>query len=372
MKSKSISVLCAVFVVGVLVSAGNAQNRERFGISAKAGGVNSVSGQVMVKRVGQAPQMLTSQDDLGSGDVVNTEAGSQAEILLNPGTYLRLAEQSEFEMVDNSLDSLLVKLNKGSAIIEATGPENFELRIPIITEQQKMTIIRAGIYRINVRPGVTELFVRKGRMALGNDHENIIKSGKKLTFSSAGQSIAKVEKTDQDEFDDWSKVRGQTLARANVKLSGRTLNGYLAASSFNGIDARFGRWGLWTWSSYSSCYTFLPFYYGWGSPYGHNYGLFAPNGYGNFFYPGATPRSYGPTIVTSNGGYSGSGNGSSGGGPTWSTAGGGSGAGAGSGGGYNGGSSGGGSAPVSRPPSQAGPRDPDSGSRSINRIKDPN
>ena len=88
MKAKSISLLCAIFVAGVLVSVGNAQNRERFSISAKAGGVNAVSGPVTVKRAGQAPQLLTSQDDLASGDVVKTGLGSQAEILLNPGILL--------------------------------------------------------------------------------------------------------------------------------------------------------------------------------------------------------------------------------------------------------------------------------------------
>jgi hypothetical protein len=365
MKSKTITLLCAILVGGVLVSVGKAQNRERFSISAKAGGVNAVSGSVMVKRAGQAPQLLTSQDDLASGDVVKTGLGSQAEILLNPGTYLRLAEESEFELVDNSLESLLVKLNKGSAIIEATGPGEVELRIPIITEQQKMTIVRAGIYRINVRPGITELFVHKGRMALNGGRDDIIKSGKKVIFSRAGQSIAKLEKTEKDQFDDWSKLRGQTLARANEKLSARTLNGYLASSTWGRLDARFGRWGLWTWSSFSSCYTFLPFYYGWGSPYGRNYGLFAPYGYGfPGYYPGVNNRTN-PTIVTN----SSPSNAPSSGVPTWSTAGGSTSSG--SNGGY-GGSSGGASAPASRPGSQAGPRDPDGGGRSINRIKDPN
>lgn len=368
MKSKSISLLCAIFVLGLLVSVGNAQNRERFSISAKAGGVNAVSGQVMVKRAGQAPQLLTSQDDLSSGDVVNTGLGSQTEILLNPGTYLRLAEESEFEMVDNSLDNLLVKLNKGSAIIEATGPGDFEMRIPIITEQKRMTIVRAGIYRINVRPGITELFVRKGRMTVGSERDDIIKSGKKVTFSSGGQSIAKLEKSEKDEFDDWSQLRGETLARANGRLSARALNPLLASSAWSSMDARFGRWGLWTWSPYASCYTFLPFRYGWGSPYGRNYGLFAPyGGYSGFYYPGANQRTYNPTIVTSS--QSGNSGNSSSSGPTWSTV---------DGtvrsiGGSSGGSSmsAPASMPAANPGSQAGPRDPDSGSRSINRIKDP-
>lgn len=364
MKRKGLATLSAMLVIGVFAIAGQAQNRERFGISAKAGGVNSVSGDVTVKRGTRAPQLLTSQDDLSSGDVVKTGLGSQAEILLNPGTYLRLAGKSEFVMVDNSLDNLLVKLNSGSAIIEATGPDQAELRIPIETEQQRMVIVRAGIYRINVRPGVTELFVRKGRMSLGADRDNIVKSGKKVTFSSAGSSIAKLTKLDKDEFDDWSKERGQTLARANVKLSTRALNGYFRSSAWDRADARFGRWGIWTWSSFASCYTFVPFYWGWGSPYGNSYGTFAFSGvYGpnGNFYPN---RGYNTPVITNN-----SSSGNSGSGPTYSTGGGSSG---GSSGGYSTPSSSPSmSAPASRPPSQAGPRDPDGGGRSINRIKDP-
>lgn len=368
MKRKATSVFGALLLIaGVFVLVGHAQNRERYGISAKAGGVNAVSGQVMVKRGTQAPQLLTSQDDLASGDIVTTAYGSQAEILLNPGTYLRLAEKSEFVMVDNSLDNLLVRLNRGSVIIEATGPDQAELRVPIVTEQQRMTIVRAGIYRINARPGVTELFVRKGRITLGTDRDNVVKSGKKVTFTSAGQEIAKLTKIDQDEFDDWSKERGQTLARANIKLSARSLNSYFRSSVWGLADARFGRWGLWTWSPFSSCYTFVPFYQGWGSPYGNSYGTSAYF-YNNYNY---YPRNYnqpGNGNSSSSVGYGSPGNGSS------SSSSGSSGIGYGSPGPSSTGPSYSPptvSAPTHSPGSQAGPRDPDSGSRSINRIKDP-
>lgn len=331
-----------------------AQNRERFGISAKAGGVNAVTGKVMLKR-GTIEQLLTSQDDLQSGDIVATDIDSQTEVLLNPGTYLRLSEKSEFTLVDNSLDNLQVKINKGSAIIEATGPDNLDLHIPIVTNHQRMTIVRSGIYRINVNAGATELLVRKGRVQLSDDPKDIIKSGKRVTFTAATPSIAKLTKLDRDEFDDWSRARGQTLARANERLSARLLNGYLTSSSWATFGSfGFGsRWGLWTWSPFASCYTFLPFYYGWSSPYGRYYGLYA--GFDPYYYP----RNYGGPVIVSNpnsgpgGGYSGGSGGSSGG---FGGSGGGSGT----------------SSPSSRPGSQAGPRDPDSGSRSINRIKDPN
>src|SRR5262245_56510195 len=117
---RTLVIVCAAVLSAAFA---HAQNRERFGISAQAGGVNAVSGEVLMKRQGQEPKRLTSQDDLRSGDIVNTSSDSQAEILLNPGTYLRLAEKSELVLVDNSLDNLHVRLNHGSAIIEATGPD---------------------------------------------------------------------------------------------------------------------------------------------------------------------------------------------------------------------------------------------------------
>jgi FecR protein len=362
MKKLMVRICAALFVMASLTLLTQAQNRERFGISARAGGVNAVSGQVMIKREGQAPQLLTSQDNLNSGDVVNTGFGSQAEILLNPGTYLRLGQKTEFQLVDNSIENLQVKLTKGSVIIEATGSDGVELRIPIVTPEQRMTIVRPGVYRINVTPGVTELVVRKGRMMLGNDAKNIVKSGKKLTITSfAPGAIAKLTKDDKDDFDTWSKERGQTLARANERLSRRGLNGFLSNSPPLWTEARFGRWGYWTWSSFAGCYTFLPFYYGWGSPYGGSYGMFA--GFGGFYSNGGCCRMRvydGPTIVHNppyNGGFPGS---------TGST-------GTGTGPSVSGGPSLGG--PInSGPPirSQAGPRDPDGGGRSINRIREPN
>ena len=360
MRVSLIKVVTLVIVLLSMSLVAQAQNRERFGISAKAGGVNAVSGQVMVKREGQSPQLLSSHDDLVSGDIVRSGFGSQAEILLNPGTYFRLAENSEFVLVDSTLDKLLVRLNRGSAIIEATGPDNVSQYIPVETAQQKFTIIRAGIYRINATEGLTEIFVRKGRISLGHNSQDVVKSGKKVVVSGGVPTTAKLTKSDKDDFDDWSKERGKTLARANQRLNARALSGFLSSSAWGWPGATFGRWGLWTWSPFSSCYTFLPFNYGWGSPYGGSYGMFA--GFGGYYPDGSCCRTrvYNQPVIVSNPTYAG-GSRSSGGGTF---------------GGGSGGSSGGApmgptTAPSSRPPSQAGPRDPDSGGRAINRIKDP-
>src|ERR1041384_7220586 len=90
MKISSLKVVTVIIAILSLSMLAQAQNRERFGISAKAGGVNAVSGQVIVTREGQSPQLLTSHEDLVRGDIVRTGFGSQAHVLLNPGTYCRL------------------------------------------------------------------------------------------------------------------------------------------------------------------------------------------------------------------------------------------------------------------------------------------
>ena len=346
-----------VVCLSALVSAGQAQNREKFVISARAGGVNSVAGRVMVTRQGQAAQLLTDQDNLSAGDSVTVGQASQAEVLLNPGSYLRVAENSEFTLVDNSLDNLVVKLTKGSAIIEATGGEDADLQINVLANRQHFVIIRSGIYRINVQPGSAELLVRKGRVIPGANPREIVKGGMRVTYAAAGGPLtAKLNKSDQDEFDLWSKKRAETLARANERLSSRAVNGYLASMSpLEWAFSAANPWGLWAYSPFSRSFTFMPFHYGWSSPYGHYYGNFCdvwqyrPGYYGT----NAGNASYPGSSGSSSTGFPG---GSSSGGPS---------------GGMSGSRPVTPSAPSAPMGSQAGPRDPDSGSRSNNRIKDP-
>src|SRR5712691_4922455 len=166
---------CAAIVLALgLASIGAAQDREKFVISAKAGGVNSVTGRVLVTRAGNS-QLLTAQDDLTAGDLVTTGAASQVEVLLNPGSYLRVGENSGFELADNSLEKLRVRLIKGSAIVEATGLDEIELHITIVTEQARVVVARRGVYRINAAVDSTELLVRKGRARINDNPLNVIK-----------------------------------------------------------------------------------------------------------------------------------------------------------------------------------------------------
>ena len=266
-------VLLSFTIIALAAATSLAQNRERFGISAKAGGVNAVVGHVMVSRKDQQPQLLTNSDDLVAGDVVTTGASANIEVLLNPGSYFRLGENSEFQFQNTALDNLQIKLIKGTAILEVTGGEDLKLQMEIATPKDSFTILRGGIYRITVQSDSAEMAVHKGRASFSNTREGLVKGGKKVTLTNGVAAIAKIEKN-KDGLDLWSKQRAELLARANEKLSSRQLNGYLSTFRDSGFAWNWPPWGIWTFSPRLGCFTFLPFFYGWSSPYGHYYGSY--------------------------------------------------------------------------------------------------
>lgn len=286
---KASQFLCLTAAIGAVLLGtaitGSSQSREKFVISAKAGGINAVSGRAVVHGRGTSEwQQLTIKEDLDAGDVVKTGVDGRVEMLLNPGSYLRVGENSEFELADNSLDSLEVKLLRGTAIVEVAGADDTELLINISTPDTRMAIVRRGLYRVNVMPGDgTELIVRKGRVMLEDSHTKV-KGGNKVTFTRSGSvwvaKLADADKKNFDNLDTWSKERADLVAKANRRIKDRDLTLLLASYNDHWYSASGRPNGLWYFNASAGCYTFLPFYMGWGSPYGSSYSMSFYRGYG--------------------------------------------------------------------------------------------
>jgi hypothetical protein len=285
----------------VLPLTSQAQNREKFVISARAGGVNAVTGRASLRHGNTEWQQLTIKEDLEAGDIVKTGLDGRVEMLLNPGSYMRIGENSEFELANNSLENLEVRLIRGTAIVEVTGADDQELFIGITTPHTRLSIIRRGLYRVNVVPGdTTELIVRKGRVMLEGSHTKV-KGGNKVVFSNNSFSVAKLEKAkkDKDSLEMWSKDRAQTLAKANSKITGRMMNTFAASLNNDWSLRGFGRSsGFWLFNAEVGCYTLLPFGFGWSSPYGSSYSRSVYIGGAGYYYGGRQPF---PNIYTGTG-----------------------------------------------------------------------
>lgn len=244
-------------------------------ISARAGGVNFVAGDVAVRGAGEIEwRRLTTDDQLKSGDAVRTGADGRAEILLNPGSYLRLAENSEFWMTDASLAGLWLRLARGSAIVEAMS-YGTDLSFVVSTPHARATVVRGGVYRFNAAGAdASEIVVQKGLALLGENRSTPLKEGRAARFTGAGAiEIVKWDKKTRDAFDLWSRGRAEELARANRKLQTRSVNTLLARANFDDLFGTGGYplSGFWLFNGGYNCYTFVPFFYGGGSPYGYFY-----------------------------------------------------------------------------------------------------
>jgi hypothetical protein len=225
------------------------------------GTLNYVEGQV---NLGSQPLDAKSVGSVQAepGQSINTNRG-KAELLLTPGVFLRLAENSSVEMISPSLTSTQLTLNQGEALVEVDEiyPEN-DIRI---NENGTTTQIKkTGLYDFDADHNVVRVFDGMA-MVRDNDHEVKVKGGRELSLSQNGKP--KASKFDRKalqstELYRWSSLRSDYLAEANVN-----------AARIYFADGGYGPGWIgagWYWSPWYSAYTFIPgdgiFYnpFGWG------------------------------------------------------------------------------------------------------------
>ena len=262
---------------------------DKFLISAKAGGVNYLEGDVTVARVNGTSGLLLRRDRLEVGDRVTTGTNGRVEILMNPGSYVRLGTNSSFEFGTTDLEDLQVKLDSGSAVFEVFAGDEF--RVSVATPKGKVSLIDTGIYRIDVSPNGTALLaVSKGKAEIGEGNLTVVKDGRTGTIGTETVAIAKFDKDKRDDLGQWSKDRSKELAKASSSLNTSLLTNSLLNGFRTGGWGFYDSFGLWVFSAQYGGYCFLPFGSGWRSPYGFWYynGIYWNGG---SFYPPVMPGS---------------------------------------------------------------------------------
>jgi hypothetical protein len=239
---------------------------DRYVISAKAGGVNFVEGEVTIARKGAKNVQLMKGDSIEIGDRVSTGADGKAEILLNPGSFLRLGGNSAFEFVTTSLDDLQLKLASGTAILEVFAAEDF--KVEVSTPRTDYLLVSTGVYRIDVDTDRVKVWKGTARVENAGD----VRSGRTATSGANGVLVTKFDRDERDAFDLWSRDRSKQLARISAQLKRDHVRPELMRSFLGRRWNMYGSFGLWVFSPFFGGYCFLPFGYGWNSPYGYGFG----------------------------------------------------------------------------------------------------
>lgn len=266
------TVILAVFVLAFSGFALAQRVADMYVISVKAGKVNHVEGKVSVDKKAGKSGVLLKGDSLEIADKVTTANDGRAEILLNPGSYLRLAENSQFEFVKTDLDNLEVKLTKGSAILEVITNRDEGFLVTVNFSNQKASILTSGIYRFDVESNEkAKVEVWKGKLKIG-ENTQILKSGNQIAFNGTTSTVAKFDRDDKDAFEIWSKQRAKEISALNAKLEKENLRNSLLRSYSQRPFSLYNSYGLWVFDARTGTYCFLPFGF-WGrSPYGYGFG----------------------------------------------------------------------------------------------------
>lgn len=243
---------------------------QNYVISAKAGSVAYAEGEVRKISDEATSVEITRNQRLEAGEFISTGNG-RAEVLLNPGSFLRVGPNSQMRFTSTSLDDISVELKSGTFIFELFADDDFSVLTKLGNSVVRLT--RTGVFRVDVRTdGSSSLAVVKGRAVIGVGISEL-RSGRRALFEGDEVRVEKFNRNARDHFDTWSQNRAKEVARNTARLQ----TGALRESMLSSFDM--GAWnfhrtlGVWVYDDRSGLWSFLPFGMGWSSPYGYGLGM---------------------------------------------------------------------------------------------------
>jgi hypothetical protein len=185
---------------------------------------NAVSGAVVFQR-NDAKFDLEPGLKLEQGDFVRTGDDGYTELLLQPGNYFRMGNNTDCQILSDQHDKMRLKVSRGAISIEIlarNGPSSFfytseqanEL-IRVITPNAQVFITRPGIFRINATSERTEVVARDGEAIINGRR---VKEKRRAVAANGSVTIEEIDTRSEDRFDVWAREQAEKLIKANKSL----------------------------------------------------------------------------------------------------------------------------------------------------------
>jgi len=262
------AIVCAV--IGTFVFAGGAGAQSV--ISARSGVIHYVEGDVTIDGTAVHPK-FAEFPDVKSGQVLATEEG-RAEVLLTPGVFLRVTENSSVRMLSNALSNTRLEVVSGSVLIEVAELLQNNA-IAFDAGGAHMTLAKKGLYRIDADPARLRVYDGQAVVAAGSDSLTA-KKGHQIDLDAAKLVDTRFDVKDTDAFYRWGARRAEYVAAANV-ISARVTSNSDYKSGFSSGPSG------WSWNPYFGMYTFLPASGVYFSPFGAAF--YSPGMVNAYYFP---------------------------------------------------------------------------------------
>jgi hypothetical protein len=224
-------------------------------ISARSGLIHYVEGRVYLNDKAVETK-FANFSEVKESQVLRSEQG-RAEVLLGPGIFLRMAENSSFRMISSRLIDTRLEHLGGSILIECVDIPK-DTAVTVVDRNATISLLKKGLYRFDSDPAQARVY--EGEALVESAGQRIeLKKGKLISLD--GDLVAsKFDPKTTDALFRWSERRAQGISLANVSAAKGLLDsGYT--------------WGAsgWRWNPYFGMFTFIPGNGSFYSPFGYRY-----------------------------------------------------------------------------------------------------
>jgi hypothetical protein len=146
------------------------------------------------------------------GAELRTERG-RAEVLLTPGVFLRVGENSAIRMVSSALQDTRVELLAGSSIVEAGEPAP-GTSVTLIYKDWSIRLPQKGLYRFDCEPPRFEVRAGEAQVSAAGDASVTVGAGMVLPFAAV-LAPEKLSAASGDALTDWADGRAQSISADN-------------------------------------------------------------------------------------------------------------------------------------------------------------
>jgi hypothetical protein len=261
-------------------------------ISAHSGLIHFSDGSVFLDDQ-RLEQKTGKFDQMNNGSELRTSEG-RAEVLLTPGTFLRVGANSAIRMLSNQLDDTRVELLRGSAVLDQGSDRLADTSVTILCNLDQVRIKEAGRYRFDSEP--PQVKVERGDAEVTADGK-MVEAGAGTVVPFDGKLTARKLLNDShlksgDDLDNWNQARDTSVEQNNQDAAATSdLSGVIDGWQ-NNPDAVLQSLGIPPYIPGMSSMVTAPGYG--GSPYGS--GLYGPGLYGSGLYGSSL---YGPGLYGS-------------------------------------------------------------------------
>lgn len=237
----------------------------------------------------QLEQKFGKFPDIGQGRELRTEHG-RAEVLLTPGVFLRIGDNSSIRMISESLADTRVELLTGSAIVEVNqnAPDT---SVTLVYKDWQVRAPQMGVYRIDSEPPQLQVFKGEVDVAQGGKDPVAVKDNESLPLSAVLVPEPSPLQAG-DPFKTWAMNRSQAVSADNA-IAGEIVDDPNQMDASNAYDPGIAAGGGFTyfpltgvpslgivnpygvsfWSPYQATlnsmyfpmYLYAPYYIGWPS-----------------------------------------------------------------------------------------------------------